>query len=153
MDTTMNGTGTPLHDPTAAPAASSANTDPVPSTSAVEPTSTAAINEAAAPPTTHPKRLLPESFSSTYPHGLITGEPRGPSEQEAFEARKAEILNTMSDQEIEERYQDTAKKVEEVMKYIEQGNETVDREVEGAKKTRETERKAWENMKKLGANG
>lgn len=103
--------------------------------------------------TTYTKRLLPESLSSPYPHGLITGEPRTPAQQEAFEARKAEILRTMSDQQIEERYQDTAKKVEEALKEIEEGNERVAKEIEAANKTRETERKVWASLKKAGAEG
>ena len=102
-------------------------------------------------PATHAKRLLPESLSSTFPHGLITGEPRTPAQLAAFESRKAEILRTLSDQQIEERYQETVKKVEATMREIEEGNEKVDREVEAAQKTRETERKAWANLKKAGA--
>lgn len=103
--------------------------------------------------TTFPKRLLPESLSSTYPHGLITGEPRTPAQQEAFESRKAEILRTMSDLQIEEHYQETVKKVNATMREIGEGNEKADREVEAAQKTRETERKAWANLRKAGADG
>ena len=104
-------------------------------------------------PETCIKRLLPSSLSSAYPHGLITGQPRTTSQQAAFESRKAEILQTMSDEQIGERYQETAKRVGNVLKEIEEGNERVDREIEVARKTRETERKAWANLKKADTKG
>ena len=98
-------------------------------------------------PPTYPKRLLPASLSSSYEHGLITNQPRTPSQQASFENRKQEILQTMSDDEIEARYQETVRKIEAVLREIKEGNERVDKEVEGLRKTRELERKVWGRLK------
>lgn len=94
-------------------------------------------------PELYPKRLLPPSLSSTYPHGLITNEPRTPSQQTLFENRKQEILRTMSDEEIEASYRETVQHVEAVLREIKEGNEKIDQDVATKMKTRETERKAW----------
>ena len=99
------------------------------------------------------KRLLPESLSSPFPHGLITGEARSADQQAAFDARKSEILSTMTAKQIEERYLETAKKVQDLLEEIKDGNEKVDKQVEDAKKTREMERRAWLGMKKAAAEG
>ncbi|KAL8824122.1 MAG: hypothetical protein Q9191_005289, partial [Dirinaria sp. TL-2023a] len=98
-------------------------------------------------PPTYPKRLLPPSLSSSCPHGLITNQPRTPSQQAAFENRKQEILQTMSDEEIEAKYQETVQKVETALRGIKDGNERVDKQVEAKMKTRETERKVWPRLK------
>lgn len=98
-------------------------------------------------PPTHPKRLLPPSLSSSYPHGLISNQPRTPSQQAAFENRKQEILQTMSDEEIEAKYQETVQKVETALRGIKDGNERVDKQVEAKMKTREMERKVWQRLK------
>lgn len=99
------------------------------------------------------KRGLPESLSSHHPHGLITGKARSPEQQAALEARKAEIRATMTAEEIEGSYQETVKKVHDVLKEIKDGNEKIDKEIEDAKKTREMERRAWLGMKKAAAKG
>jgi len=148
-----NGTKSPDHSISASLIADPPVDAPRQATRPTEDQSADKSQEPVALPTTYAKRLLPDSLSSTNPHGLITGEPRTPAQQEAFESRKADILRTMSDQQIEERYQETVKKVEATMREIEEGNEKVDREVEAAQKTRETERKAWANLKKAGAEG
>ena len=59
----------------------------------------------------------------------------------------------MSDQQIEERYQETANKVQDLFEKIREGNERADRDVEAARKTRETERKVWAQLKGAGAEG
>lgn len=149
----MNGTVSPVHSTSAGPVAESLADAPFQPTQPPHDQTANISHEPIAVPTAHAKRLLPESLASTHPHGLITGEPRTPAQQEAFESRKAEILRTMSDEQIEERYQETVKQVEATMREIEEGNEKVDREVEAARKTRETERKAWANLKKAGSEG
>lgn len=101
----------------------------------------------------YPKRLLPESLSSTLPHGLITGEARTAEQQAAFDARKSEILSTMTAEQIEEKYLETVRKVQDLLQEIKDGHEKVDKEVEDAKKTREMERRAWLGMKKAAAEG
>lgn len=148
-----NGTKSPHHSTSASLILDPPADAPSQSTRPTDDQNTVLSQEPRAMPTTYPKRLLPESLSSTYPHGLITGVPRTPAQQEAFESRKAEILRTMSDPQIEERYQEIVKKVDATMREIGEGNEKVDREVEAAQKTRETERKAWANLKKAGAEG
>ena len=100
-----------------------------------------------------PKRGLPDSLSSSQPHGLITGESRSADQQAALEARKAEILSTMTAEQIEEAYQDTAKKIHDVLQEIKDDNEKIDKELEDAKKTREMERRAWLGLKKAAAEG
>ncbi|KAL8784084.1 MAG: hypothetical protein Q9195_009193 [Heterodermia aff. obscurata] len=102
---------------------------------------------------TFTKRLLPESLSSAFPHGLITGEARSAVQQAALDARKSEILSTMTAEQIEEKYQETAKKVQDLLEEIRDGNEKVDKQIEDAKKTREMERRAWLGMKKAAAEG
>ena len=152
-DVIMNGTnvstaaGSDLH------AFALLDDEPKPPTASTDHIPTEPANPSPPQQATYTKRLLPTSLFSNYPHGLITGQPRSPSQQAAFEARKAEILGSMSDDQIEERYQETAKKVEDAMKEIEEGNERLDREAERARKTRETERKAWANLKKADAEG
>lgn len=111
--------------------------------------------QAVSPPLekTFTKRLLPGSLSSRFPHGLITGEARSPIQQAAFDTRKSEILSTMTAEQIEDRYQETAKKVQELLEEIKDGNEKIDKQIEDAKKTREMERRAWLGMKKAAAEG
>ena len=96
---------------------------------------------------THPKRDLPQSLASTYPHGHISGHPRSPAEQRAFEARKTTILRSMNAEQIEAAYQDTVKRVVSVLDDDRKKNEEVDREVEKATKQREMERKIFWKMK------
>lgn len=59
----------------------------------------------------------------------------------------------MTAKQIEERYLETAKKVQDLLEEIKDGNEKVDKQVEDAKKTREMERRAWLGMKKAAAEG
>lgn len=150
-DAIMNGTDSPDHPTSASLTAAPPADAPSQTIRTVEGRNTDVSRDPIVVPTTYAKRLLSETLSSKYPHGLVSGEPRTPAQQEALEARKAEILRTMSDQQIEDRYQETAKKVEAIMREIEEGNERVDREVEAVRKTRETERKVWASLKKAGA--
>ena len=153
-DTALNGAASPDHpEPTLSTADAATNPRPPENPLSKGSPSANLTDDAASSPKIYTKRLLPSSLSSAYPHGLITSQPRTTSQQAAFEARKAEILQTMSSEQIEERYQETAKKVENVLKEIEEGNERVDREIEAARKTRETERKAWANLKKADTEG
>ena len=156
MDTRMDSSSTP--PPPSAPVSTSQplTSDEQPSatmteSSIVVPSGTQAV----APPLerTFTKRLLPESLSSAFPHGLITGEARSAPQQAALDARKSEIVATMTDEQIEERYQATAKKVQDLLEEIKDGNEKVDKQIEDAKKTREMERRAWLGMKKAAAEG
>ncbi|CAD6582257.1 MAG: hypothetical protein ASARMPREDX12_000886 [Alectoria sarmentosa] len=62
---------------------------------------------------THPKRGLPPTFASTYPHGHISGYPRTAEQQAAFDVRKAEILRTMGSKDIEKAYEDVVRKIRE----------------------------------------
>jgi hypothetical protein len=79
-------------------------------------------------PPTYPKRDLP-TFSSTTPHGPISGHPRSPEAQKALEARKAEILRTMNGEQIEQAYQEKVKQIKELMEKDRAKNEEIDREV------------------------
>ena len=96
---------------------------------------------------TYVKRGLPQSLASTYPHGHISGHPRSPAEQRAFEARKVTILRSMNAEQIEVAYQDTVKRVLSVLEDDRKKNEEVDREIEKATKQREMERKIFWKMK------
>ena len=102
---------------------------------------------------TYTKRLLPNTLSSPYPHGLITGEPRTTEQQAVLDARKAEILATMTVEQIQDSYQETVKQVQAALQEIKDGNDKIDKEIADAKKTRETERRAWLGMKKAAAEG
>lgn len=101
---------------------------------------------------THLKRDLPPSLASTYQHGHISGRPRSPGSQRAFEARKANILRTMTAEQIETAYQETVKKITAVLEEDRKKNEEIDREVEKLTKQREMERRIFkEDLGKKGA--
>ncbi|MCJ1255340.1 hypothetical protein MMC24_003156 [Lignoscripta atroalba] len=103
---------------------------------------------------TYPKRGLPPSLSSTYPHGHISGRPRSPNTQRSFEARKATILRNMNAAQIEDAYQDTVGKINAILEEDRKRNEEVDREVEKLRKQREMERKLfWKMMEESGRKG
>ncbi|MCJ1474946.1 hypothetical protein MMC13_003606 [Lambiella insularis] len=96
---------------------------------------------------THQKRDLPQSLASTYAHGHISGHPRSPAAQRAFEARKLSILRSMTAEQIEVAYQETVKKVTAVLEEDRKKKEEVDREVEKLTKQREMERRIFRKMK------
>ncbi|KAI4177059.1 MAG: hypothetical protein LQ343_000540 [Gyalolechia ehrenbergii] len=96
---------------------------------------------------THPKRNLPPILSSTYPHGHLSGHPRTPSQQSAFDARKAEILSTMSAEQIEKRYIEVSEKVMKVMEERERQEKDVDEKMENLRMQRERERRVWEKVR------
>lgn len=103
---------------------------------------------------THPKRDLPPSLASTYQHGHISGHPRSPGSQRAFEARKANILRTMNTEQIETAYQETVKKITAILEEDRKKNEEIDREAEKLTKQREMERGIFRKMKEdLGKKG
>ncbi|MCJ1337835.1 hypothetical protein MMC09_003119 [Bachmanniomyces sp. S44760] len=97
---------------------------------------------------THSKRLLPPSLhlSSTYPHGHISGHPRSPTCAAAFQSRKATILSTMTPNEIEARYREIARKVEEVVNDAESRRAEVERECERLRKQRDVERRVFRKL-------
>ncbi|KAL8801510.1 MAG: hypothetical protein Q9182_004413 [Xanthomendoza sp. 2 TL-2023] len=101
---------------------------------------------------THPKRNLPANLSSTYPHGLLSGHPRTPSEQASFDARKRDILNTMTAEQIEKKYLEVTEKVKEVLEEDERKGREVDEKIESLKMERDVERRVWERVrgKKVG---
>lgn len=157
MDTSMDTSTTPPPAPAPAPDSTS---QPLASEEQPPATTPEAIPvpsqaQSIPPPAERPytKRLLPDSLSSPYSHGLITGEARTDEQQAALDARKSEILSTMTNEQIEQRYQATAKKVQGLLQEIKAGNEKIEKEVEDAKKTREMERRAWLGMKKAAADG
>ena len=89
------------------------------------------------------KRGLPSSLSSTYPHGLISGKPRSPRDQEAFDYRKASILRTMNKDQIEEAYWETVGKINALLEDERKKNEEVEREMKKLEDQRELERKLF----------
>ena len=95
----------------------------------------------------HEKRGLPPTLASTYPHGHISGHPRSPTQQRAFESRKSTILHTMSASQIENAYQDNVRKVLDILEEDKKKNEEIDRQVEMKNKQREMERKLYWRMK------
>lgn len=100
---------------------------------------------------TYPKRNLPPILSSTYPHGHISGLPRTGAQQAAFEARKAEIRQTMSGAQIEARYQEIVKEIRRVLEEARIRTEEVEREMEQLRNQREMERRIWEKLREGGA--
>lgn len=104
---------------------------------------------------TYPKRLLPPTVASTYPHGHYSGHLRTPTQQAALEARIAEIKRTLSKVQIEWRYQDAAKRVLELLERIEGDKEAVEKEIEMLMQTRELERRVHRKImeEKRGSGG
>ncbi|KAL8773024.1 MAG: hypothetical protein Q9209_002044 [Squamulea sp. 1 TL-2023] len=96
---------------------------------------------------THSKRNLPSTLSSTYPHGLLSGHPRTASQQASFDARKREIINTMTAEQIEKRYLEVTEKVKEVLEEDERRGREVDEKIEALKMERDVERRVWERVK------
>ncbi|MCJ1228578.1 hypothetical protein MMC12_005239 [Toensbergia leucococca] len=94
-------------------------------------------------PPNYPKRGLPPSLSSTYPHGLITGQPRTPTQQAAFSTRKAEILRTMSAEQMERAYWEVVGRIEGVLEEARRENEEVERDKVVLIKQREMERRIF----------
>jgi hypothetical protein len=104
-----------------------------------------------APPTTdagptYPKRDLPE-FTSNYPHGLVSGEPRSAAAQKALDARKAMILRTMTETQIEEAYQETVAKIKARLEEDKKKNDEIDRGLVVMEQQRELERKIFTKYK------
>ncbi|KAG7007461.1 hypothetical protein G7Y79_00009g025700 [Physcia stellaris] len=157
MDTFMDTSTTPPPAPAPAPDSTSQPLASEEQPPATIPETTSVPSQAQPNPRPaerpYTKRLLPDSLSSPYPHGLITGEARTEEQQAALDVRKSEILSTMTNDQIELRYQATAKKVQDLLQEIKAGNEKIEKEVENAKKTREMERRAWLGMKKAAADG
>lgn len=104
---------------------------------------------------THPKRGLPPILSSTYPHGHISGQPRTPSQERAFQSRKAEILRTMTASQIEAKYQETVAKTRKVMEENKKEMEIWEREHQELKDQRDLERRLWKTLReqKEGSEG
>ncbi|KAI4237447.1 MAG: hypothetical protein L6R40_005939 [Gallowayella cf. fulva] len=98
---------------------------------------------------THPKRHLPPTLSSTYPHGLLSGHSRTPSQQTAFDARKQEIINTMTAEQIEKRYLEVTEKVKGVLEEDERKGREVDEKIESLKKQRDKRQEFmdWEGFR------
>ena len=95
----------------------------------------------------YPKRGLPDFLSSTYAHGLISGKPRSSRDQEAFDFRKASILRTMTKEQIEEAYWETAGKINALLEDDRKKNEDVEREMKKLDDQRQLERKLFYRQK------
>ena len=98
---------------------------------------------------THPKKGLPIGLSSTYPHGHISGHPRTLMQQAAFEARKQEILQTLTAAEIDDHYTEVCEQIKSKLAQIELDERAWKQEVDDLKRTREIERRAWKKMNEL----
>lgn len=118
-----------------------------PSPPPASPTSTPTPIPLTSPLRTHPKRGLPPTLSSTIPHGHISGHPRTGAALAAFEARKAEIMHTMSAQQIEAEYEKVVKKIREVLEADEERGREVEREVHRLRMEREMERRVFGKFK------
>ena len=102
---------------------------------------------------THHKRGLPPTLASTYPHGHISGHARSPSQQQAFEARKEEILKTMSKADIEKRYEEKVKEIRGVLEETERKTKEVEGEMEKLRMDREMERRVWGKLRRMKEGG
>ena len=98
-------------------------------------------------PATYPKRGLPSFLSSTYPHGLISDRPRSSRDQEAFDYRKAAIIRTMTKEQIDEAYWETAGKINALIEDERKKNEEVEREMKKLDDQRQLERKLFHRQK------
>ncbi|KAK0509843.1 hypothetical protein JMJ35_007237 [Cladonia borealis] len=102
---------------------------------------------------THHKRGLPPTLASTYPHGHISGHARSPAQQAAFEARKEEILKTMSTADIEKRYEEKVKEIRGVLEETERKTKEVEGEMEKLRMDREMERRVWGKLRRMKEGG
>ncbi|CAF9916129.1 hypothetical protein IMSHALPRED_002985 [Imshaugia aleurites] len=103
---------------------------------------------------THPKRGLPPTLASTYPHGHISGHPRSASQQASLDARKAEILRTMgSSKEIERAYEVVVGRIREELEECERRGREVEGEMEKLRMEREMERRVWGKLRGLKEGG
>lgn len=106
------------------------------------------------PPRTYQKRGLPPTFSSTYPHGHISGHARTAPQQAALLARKAEILRTMgSREEIERAYEEVVERIREEVEAGERKGREVEGEMERLRMEREMERRVWGKLRGLKGGG
>ena len=97
---------------------------------------------------TYPKRGLPPSFASTYPHGLISGHARTPSQQARLAARTAEILRTMgTGAAIERGYEEVVGRIRREVEEGERRGREVEGEVEKLRMEREMERRVWGKLR------
>ena len=95
---------------------------------------------------THPKRLLPPALASTYLHGHLSGHPRTGDQLESFDTRKAEILASMSVDEIEKKYEEVAMKAVKVFEESEKKRKEVEEAIESKKMDRAMERRLYEKF-------
>ena len=104
---------------------------------------------------TYHKRGLPSILSSTYPYGHISGRPRSPSQERAFQSRKAEILRTMTASQIEAKYQETVAEIRKVMEESKKEMDLWEREYQALIDQRELERRLWKTLReqKEGSEG
>ena len=98
---------------------------------------------------THPKRLLPSHLASTYPHGHLSGHPRTGDTLHSFEARRQEILRTMTAAQIEKRYEEVAAQVVDFLEEAERRGREVEGEKEKLRMEREMERRVWGKLRRL----
>lgn len=68
-------------------------------------------------------------------------------QQAAYEARKAEIRQTMSASQIEARYQEVTKEIRRVLEEARVKTDEVEREIEQLRSQREMERRIWEKLR------
>ena len=100
---------------------------------------------------THSKRGLPQSLSSTYPHGHVSGLPRSAAQQRAFEGRKVTIMRTMKQPQIEIAYWEVVDKIKVILEEDRKKNEEIDRAMNILRQERELERRVfWKMMEKNG---
>lgn len=147
-DTTTTTTTTDHAMPDAPPASNTAGTNDDPLTTATD-TDTDTNTDIPLTSTlrTHPKRLLPQTLSSTYPHGHISGHPRTTAQQSALETRRGEILRTMTAQEIERAYEEVAGKVRQEIEDGERVGREVEEKMERLRMEREMERRVWGKLR------
>ncbi|MCJ1238840.1 hypothetical protein MMC14_006831 [Varicellaria rhodocarpa] len=97
-----------------------------------------------------PTGSMPSMLASRYPipHSLASDRPpRSRSQQRIFEARKVNLMRTMTLGQIETRYEEVAKKINDIVETDRKKNEEIDREIEKLEKQREMERKLFWKMK------
>ena len=97
-----------------------------------------------------PTGSMSSMLASKYPipHGLTSDRPpRSSSQQRTFEARKVDLMRTMTLGQIETRYEEVAKQINDIVEVDRKKNEEIDREIKKLEKQREMERKLFWKMK------
>ena len=92
----------------------------------------------------HPQKILPDAIRKAYPNGPPSRDLQATA---TFQARKNEILRTMTPQEMQKRYRDLAAEMVDKLEENERKDEEVREEIDKLTKSRELEIKVYQRLK------